>query len=96
MKIKALLLVSALALVATPALATPMCDRPIGKDGMVDYGFGPETEDQAAAQFEQALNADGIGAHQTRFWNGCIQTWVKVDGQDVMKFYDPDTLREVH
>lgn len=35
------------------------------------------------------------GAHQTRFWNGCLQTWVRIDGKDVMKFYNPNTYEEV-
>jgi hypothetical protein len=94
---KTLLLTAILALLASPALAVPSCDKPIpGKDGMINYGFGPQLESDAAAQFEQMLNGEGIPAHQTRFWNGCLQTWVKIDGQDVMKFFDPDTLREVH
>jgi len=97
MKMKALLVVAALALLASPALASPDCDKPVtDSNGLVDYGFGPQTEEQSAAMFEQELNGEGIAAHQTRFWSGCIQTWVKIDGRDVMKFYDPDTLREVH
>ena len=94
---KALLVAGAFALLASPALAVPMCNQPMPEaNGLINYGFGPETESEAAAHFEQALHAEGIDAHQTRFWNGCIQTWVNVGGQDQMRFFDPDTLAEVH
>ena len=53
------------------------------------------SEAQVTADYEMQLRAAGIKGHNTRFWNGCIQTFVKVDGKDVMKFYDPETLREV-
>lgn len=90
-----LALVGLFALLASPALAVPYCDVTKLPGGNPDYGFGNVTEDEAAQRFEQELHGDGIDAHQTRFWNGCIQTFVTVDGKDVMKFYDPDTLREL-
>lgn len=94
---KTLLVAGAFALLATPVLAVPYCDPPIpDQNGLVDYGFGPQTESDAAAQLERELNAEGVGAHQTRFWQGCVQTWVNINGHDVMKFYDPATLQEVH
>ena len=49
-----------------------------------------------ALDAERTLRAYGVkGAHQTRWWNGCIQTFVPVDGHDVMKFYDPNTYQEI-
>ena len=94
-----LILIGAIALLAMPAtaaFAVPMCDGPTAlPDGMKDYGFGKQTEEEAATSFEQELVMKGIPAHQTRFWNNCIQTFVNVDGHDVMKFYDPATLAEI-
>jgi hypothetical protein len=56
----------------------------------------PEVDEAAVTQdYERQLISAGIPAHQTRFWNGCLETFVKVDGKDVMKFYDPGTLKEV-
>ena len=61
--------------------------------GTIDYGFGPDCGRAVSrSSFEQKLNGDGIRGHQTRFWNGCIQTWVNVGGRDDMQFYDRDTL----
>jgi len=94
---KALLLAGAFALLVTPAFAVPYCDvSPNMNDGAsADYGFGPIGEEQSAELAEQQLRGDGIDAHQTRFWNGCIQTFVTVDGHDEMQFYDPNTLRRI-
>jgi hypothetical protein len=52
-------------------------------------------EIELTADYERQLISAGIAAHQTRFWNGCLQTFVRVDGKEVMKFYDPGTLKEV-
>jgi hypothetical protein len=93
---KKLILAGAFALFVTPAFAVPMCDvGPKNADGMVDYGFGNVTEDESAQLAEQELHAAGINAHQTRFWNGCIQTFVTVDGREEMQFYDTTTLRRI-
>ncbi len=93
---KAFILATALALLVTPALAVPYCDLGQSKDGKVDYGFGTTIGEQdSAARYEQMLNGEGIAAHDTRFWNGCIQTFVKVDGRDQMRFYNPDSLSEM-
>ena len=82
------------ALPAAPALAVPMCDGPdidhYDKDGQPVYD-----EIDSAARHELELHGEGIDAHDTRWWNGCLQTFVTIDGRDVMKFYDPETLREV-
>ena len=90
-----ILLAGAFALLATSAFAAPYCNVDKQPNGQPDYGFGPVTEDEAAQRFEQELHAAGIDAHQTRFWNGCIQTFVSENGKDVMKFYDPDSLSEL-
>ena len=57
--------------------------------------FGKLTEDEAADLYEQQLNARGIKAQQTRFWSGCIQTFVRENGHISMRFYDPATLEEI-
>ena len=96
---KKLVLLSALALFASPApavLAVPMCDGPpfdhFNADGTPAYD-----EIGAAENAERRLRARGIDANLTRFWNGCIQTFVDDgSGHQDMKFYDPDSLREVH
>jgi hypothetical protein len=95
--LKKLILLGVIMLLAAPAtaaLAVPMCDGPdFGKqrsDGSFVYDEAGE-----AARAEMMLRSHGIDAHLTRFWNGCIQTFVSENGQDVMKFYDPDTYREV-
>ncbi len=92
---KALILASAVALMVTPALAVPYCSTLREKGGLVDYGFGYETEQAAAARFEDMLRGEGVDAHQTRFWNGCIQTFVNVDGKEEMRFFDPSSLQEI-
>lgn len=93
---KTLLLAGAFALLVTPALAVPYCDvGPANGDGNVDFGFGNIGEEQSAQVAEQMLRGEGIAAHQTRFWNGCIQTFVNVDGHEEMQFYDPGTLRRI-
>ncbi len=91
-----LLLAGLFVLIASPAFATPYCDVGQTNNGHTDYGFGDIPEQDSAQRFEQELNAEGIAAHQTRFWNGCIQTFVTENGSDVMKFYDPSTLQELH
>lgn len=83
------------ALPATSALAVPMCDGPnfteLDSDGRPIY-----SEDLLARQAEQQLRSAGIDAHDTRFWNGCIQTFVRdASGHDTMRFYNPDTYAEI-
>ena len=94
---KKIILLGALALLATPtaAWAFPMCDGPpfdhVNADGTPQYD-----EMEMAQQAERELRAKGIDANMTRFWNGCIQTFVDDGtGHQEMKFYDPDSLREV-
>lgn len=82
------------ALPATAALAVPRCDNS-GYAQVNSNGEWVVDEVKAGAQAEMDLRGAGIDAHMTRFWNGCIQTFVNVDGKDEMKFYDPTTLREV-
>ena len=95
---KKIILLSALALLATPvtaALAVPMCDGPafdrVHKDGTPIY-----SEIDEAALAEQELRSRGIDANDTRWWNGCLQTFVDTGGgHRVMKFYDPNSYREI-
>jgi len=96
---KKIILLSALALLATPvtaAFAVPFCDSP-RFDLKDSQGNNIWSEEELAAEAEQRLRSHGIDANQTRFWNGCIQTFVDDGtGHQVMKFYDYDTLAEVH
>ena len=94
---KKLVLIGALALFtlpATAAFAVPRCDGP-DFDKVDSQGHRLYDEQFEADQAEMRLNSHGIDAHLTRFWQGCIQTWVSEGGKDVMKFYDPDSLREI-
>jgi hypothetical protein len=91
-----LIIAGAFALLATPAFAVPYCDvGPNSEGATADFGFGPIGEEESAKLAEQELHGEGIKAHDTRFWNGCIQTFVNVDGRDEMQFYDPNNLRRV-
>ena len=84
-----------LALSATAAYAVPMCDGPnfAEEDAMGNYIYSEDQESQIA---EQKLHAMGIDATNTRFWNGCIQTFVTdASGHTKMRFYDPNTYEEV-
>ena len=90
----------ALVLFAPPALAeriVPMC--PQYEAGLhFEFGFSigeKMTESERAAFYEQRLRARGIDASQTRFWNGCIQTFVRENGHTTMQFFDPDTLERI-
>jgi hypothetical protein len=96
---KKIILLSTLALLATPvtaAFAVPFCDSP-RFDLKDSQGNNIWSEEELAAEAEQRLRSHGIDANQTRFWNGCIQTFVDDGtGHQIMKFYDYDTLAEVH
>lgn len=96
-----LLILAALAALTLPvstALAVPMCGGPDFRER--DYGISPlftggSGEERLARLYEQKLRARGIDANTTRFWNGCIRTFVREGGVETMRFYDPDTLQEV-
>jgi hypothetical protein len=95
---KKLLLLGAIALLTSPvtaALAVPMCDN--SELSMLDMNGKPVySEMELAAQAEQRLRQQGIDANQTRFWNGCIQTFVRDEtGHETMRFYDPDSYAEI-
>ena len=71
--------------------AAPYCDTPIHEKG--DKLFN---EADLARTAEHELHRLGIDASNTRFWNGCLQTFVKDEnGKNVMKFYNPDTFAEI-
>lgn len=80
-----------------PSLAAAVkCDGP--DFSRVDKnGRRVNDEEGMARDAEIVLRMHGAtGAHMTRFWNGCLQTFVKgPDGKDVMKFYDPYSYTEV-
>lgn len=92
-----LIVIGAIALLAfstSAASAVPMCDPPIY--GMKDSkGRVIISQDDAIASLEQRLRGEGIDAHDSRLWNGCLQTFVNEGGRDVMRFFDPDTLAEI-
>ena len=96
---KKIILLSTLALLATPvtaAFAVPFCDSP-RFDLKDSQGNNIWSEEELAAEAEQRLRSHGIDANQTRFWNGCIQTFVDDGtGHQEMKFYDYDTLADDH
>lgn len=95
---KTLILAGALTLLASStAMAVPFCTQPIMKNGMVNYGYGLMSEGDAAKQFEVVLRGLGYDGHNTRFWNGCVVTFItNADtGKDEMHFFNPDTLTEL-
>ena len=93
---KSLTLAALLALVATPALAVPMCYTPKGGNIIVfEFEIGTFSESELAQFYEQRLRMMGIDARQTTFWNGCVQTDVRENGKLTMRFYDPWTLEEI-
>ena len=53
------------------------------------------SQDEVIRSIEADLRAQGIKVHNSRLWNNCLQTFVTVNGHDVMKFYDPNTRREI-
>jgi hypothetical protein len=95
---KNILVLAAIVLFASPvseALAVPMCDGP-RFDQVDSHGRLIFDEEFLAAQAELHLRQMGIDANETRFWNGCIQTFVRDEtGHQTMRFYDPDSYREV-
>lgn len=94
MRVMLAMLLTSLAL---PAVAAPMCYAPRGGGPVIQFSIeiGKLTEADRAAFYEQQLRARGIDARDTRFWQGCIQTFVTENGHFTMRFYDPWTLQEV-
>ena len=93
---KPLTLAALLALVATPALAAPMCHAPKSGNVIVfEFEIGKFSEAERAQFYEQRLRMMGIDARQTTFWNGCVQTDVRENGKLTMRRYDPWTLEEI-
>jgi hypothetical protein len=94
--VKRLVLATALALVATPTFAVPMCYAPKGGNVVIfEWEIGKMGESERAAFYEKKLQMRGIDARQTTFWNGCIQTNVRENGRISMRFYDPWSLEEI-
>jgi hypothetical protein len=84
-----------LVLSATAAYAVPMCDGPnfSEKDGKGNPVYSEDQESQFA---EQRLRGMGIDANNTRFWNGCLQTFVTdASGHSKMEFFDPNTFQQL-
>lgn len=94
---KALALATLLALTATPVFAVPFCHAPREGGLVVIFAFeiGNLSETDRAEFYELRLRAMGIKASNTRFWNECVQTFVRENGRETMRFYDPWTLEEV-
>ena len=93
---KRLALAALLALIATPALAVPMCYAPKGGNVVIfEWEIGKMGESERAAFYEKKLQMRGIDARQTTFWNGCIQTNVRENGRISMRFFDPWSLEEI-
>lgn len=92
------LAVSIVALFAgtSAAAAAPFCHFPQSGSGIVlQFNIGKLTEKEQARFYEMELRARGINASDTRFWNKCIQTFVRENGRTTMRFYDPFTLDEI-
>jgi len=91
---KTLILFGVTALLSTPILtaaAAPYCDTPIYEKGERMF-----SDAELAQQAERELHRRGIDATNTRFWNGCLQTFVKDEnGKSVIKFYNPDSYAEL-
>jgi hypothetical protein len=91
----AIALISALA--ASPAVAAPWCHAP--RDGGLVIEFGVEVgnlgESDRAKFYEMRLNAMGIPARNTTFWNGCVQAEVRENGRNSLRMYDPWSLEEI-
>ena len=94
---KTVVLAALLALTASPAFAVPFCHAPRGNGPVVvfEIEIGKLGETDRARFYEFRLNALGIKASNTRFWNECIQTFVRENGRETMRFYDPWTLEEI-
>ena len=93
---KHLVLAAVLVLIASPAFAVPMCHFPRGGSSLTfEIEIGDLGETERAAFYEIRLRAKGINASNTRFWNGCIQTFVRENGRDTLRYYDPWSLEEV-
>ena len=93
---RAALAAALVVLSAGPTLAIPTC--PVNHGGFslsFTLEIGKLGESERAALGEQRLRARGIDANNTRFWNGCLQTFVTENGHVRMRFYDPETLEEV-
>lgn len=94
---KLLILLGTVALLAIPAgaaYAIPMCDGP--PVDHFDRNNQPVFDEEGSAYLaEMELRAHGIDANMTRWWNGCLQTFVHENGREVMKFYDPNTYEEI-
>ena len=92
-------LIGALALALTPvtaAMAVPTCENLQFQDYYKERFGKPFFSQEHQARFiERQLIQRGIEASNTRFWNGCVQTFVRENGHTTMRFYDPDTLDEV-
>lgn len=86
-----------LAMTALPALAAPMCYAPRGGGPTIQFSIeiGKLSETDRAAFYQQLLRARGVEASDTRFWQGCIQTFVTENGHFTMRFFDPYTLEEI-
>jgi hypothetical protein len=94
---KTFALAALFAVSAAPALAVPFCYAPKGDGSFINFHIeiGDLSEADRAKFYEMELNARGIEAANTRFWNGCVQTFVTENGHFTMRFYDPWTLEEI-
>lgn len=94
---KSVALAALLALAASPALAVPWCHAPQGGGSQIVFQveIGNLSETDRAQFYEMRLRAMGIHASNTRFWNECVQTFVRENGRETMRFYDPWTLEEI-
>lgn len=95
---KTVALAMLLALSAGPVLAAvPFCHSPRGDAPVLvlEIEVGELSEIDRAQFYELRLRSMGIEASNTRFWQQCVQTFVREDGRTTLRYYDPWTLEEI-
>jgi hypothetical protein len=94
---KTLTLAAVITLAASPAFAVPFCHTPQTSGPVIIFQIeiGDLGESDRAMFYELRLRKMGIHASNTRFWNECIQTFVRENGRETMRFYDPWTLEDI-
>jgi hypothetical protein len=78
------------AIMATPALAAPICSG--------TFGLSREVYSEADINDYNLnmLRSNGVRATSAEIWGGCIRAFVRQDdGREVMEFYEPTNFRRV-
>ena len=51
-----------------------------------------ERQDRDADRVLRRLQQQGVDATSVEEWNGLVRAYVRLDGGEVMQYFDPDTL----